>query len=72
MPAEEGLTMEYLVTMTTGIPDGTSEAAIQDVRSREAVEGAQLQQAELANAACSSSQWHDVPPVPPGSACGSP
>jgi muconolactone D-isomerase len=28
--------MEYLVTMTTRVPDGTSEAAVQDVRTREA------------------------------------
>jgi muconolactone D-isomerase len=27
--------MEYLVTMTTHVPDGTSEAAVQDTRARE-------------------------------------
>jgi hypothetical protein len=26
---QEALTMEYLVTMTTRVPDGTSEAAVQ-------------------------------------------
>ena len=29
--------MEYLVTMTTHVPDGTSDAAVDDVRAREAV-----------------------------------
>jgi muconolactone delta-isomerase len=28
--------MEYLVTMTTRVPEGTSEAAVQDMRTREA------------------------------------
>ena len=28
--------MEYLVTMTTQVPDGTSEAAVEDIRAREA------------------------------------
>jgi muconolactone delta-isomerase len=28
--------MEYLVTMTTNVPDGTTEADIQDIRTREA------------------------------------
>ncbi len=28
--------MEYLVSMTTRVPDGTSEAAVLDMRSREA------------------------------------
>jgi muconolactone delta-isomerase len=28
--------VEYLVTMTTQVPDGTSEAAVQDIRTREA------------------------------------
>ncbi len=28
--------MEYLVTMTTNVPDGTSEAAVEDMRAREA------------------------------------
>lgn len=27
--------MDYLVTMTTHVPDGTSEAAVQDIRTRE-------------------------------------
>ncbi len=34
--------MEYLVTMTTQVPDGTSEAAVQDVRSREAARSREL------------------------------
>ena len=34
--------MEFLVTMTTHVPDGTSEAAIQDIRTREAARSGQL------------------------------
>jgi muconolactone delta-isomerase len=34
--------MEYLVTMTTHIPDGTPEQAVQDVRTREARHSAEL------------------------------
>src|SRR5271157_4494568 len=33
---EETLTMEFLVTMTTHVPDGTSEEEIDEVRTREA------------------------------------
>ena len=34
--------MEYLVTMTTRVPDGTPEQAVQDVRTREAAHSAEL------------------------------
>jgi muconolactone delta-isomerase len=34
--------MEYLVTMTTQVPDGTAEAAVQDIRTREAGRSRQL------------------------------
>jgi muconolactone delta-isomerase len=34
--------LEYLVTMTTHVPDGTSETAVQDVRAREAARSVQL------------------------------
>jgi muconolactone delta-isomerase len=34
--------MEFLVTMTTRVPDGTSEAAVQDVRTREAARSREL------------------------------
>lgn len=34
--------MEYLVTMTTHVPDGTPDAAIDDVRSREAAHSKEL------------------------------
>jgi muconolactone D-isomerase len=34
--------MEYLVTMTTRVPEGTSEAAVQDMRSREAARSGEL------------------------------
>jgi muconolactone delta-isomerase len=34
--------MEYLVTMTTHVPDGTSEADIQDIRAREAARSGEL------------------------------
>jgi muconolactone delta-isomerase len=38
----EGLTMEYLVSMTTRVPDGTSDAAVQDIRTREAAHSREL------------------------------
>ena len=34
--------MEYLVTMTTHVPEGTSEADVQDMRTREAVRAREL------------------------------
>jgi muconolactone delta-isomerase len=34
--------MEYLVTMTTRVPDGTPEEAIQDIRAREAARSREL------------------------------
>jgi len=34
--------MEYLVTMTTDVPDGTSDAAVQDIRTREAAHSREL------------------------------
>ena len=34
--------MEYLVTMTTHVPDGTPEQAVQDIRTREARHSAEL------------------------------
>jgi muconolactone delta-isomerase len=34
--------MEFLVTMTTHVPDGTSEGAVQDIRTREAAHSSQL------------------------------
>ena len=34
--------MEYLVTMTTKVPDGTSEAAVQDIRASEAAHSREL------------------------------
>ena len=34
--------MEYLVTMTTHVPDGTPEAAVDDVRAREAAHSREL------------------------------
>ena len=34
--------MEYLVTMTTHVPDGTSEETIEDVRNREAARSSEL------------------------------
>ena len=36
------LTMEYLVTMTTHVPDGTPEQAVQDIRTREAAHSREL------------------------------
>jgi muconolactone D-isomerase len=34
--------MEYLVTMTTHVPDGTSEKGVEDMRAREAVRSSEL------------------------------
>ena len=34
--------MEYLVTMTTHVPDGTSEATVEDIRAREVVRSREL------------------------------
>jgi muconolactone delta-isomerase len=34
--------MEYLVTMTTHVPDGTPEPAIDDIRAREAAHSREL------------------------------
>src|SRR5580692_3425596 len=34
--------MEYLVTMTTHVPDGTSQQAVEDIRGREAAHSRQL------------------------------
>ncbi|HMD94422.1 MAG TPA: muconolactone Delta-isomerase family protein, partial [Trebonia sp.] len=34
--------MEYLVTMTTSVPDGTPQQAVDDVRAREAAHTAEL------------------------------
>ena len=34
--------MEYLVSMTTHVPDGTPEEAVQDIRAREAAHSAEL------------------------------
>jgi muconolactone delta-isomerase len=34
--------MEYLVTMTTNVPDGTSDQAVADVRAREAAHSSEL------------------------------
>jgi muconolactone delta-isomerase len=51
--------MEFLVTMTTHVPDGTSEGAVQDVRTREAARSSRL-----------ATQGHLVrlwrPPLQPG------
>ncbi|HEX4018653.1 MAG TPA: muconolactone Delta-isomerase family protein [Frankiaceae bacterium] len=34
--------MEYLVTMTTHVPDGTNDQAVADMRAREAAHSAEL------------------------------
>jgi muconolactone delta-isomerase len=36
------MTMEYLVTMTTHVPEGTSEEAVDDIRTREAAHSREL------------------------------
>jgi muconolactone delta-isomerase len=37
-----GFAMEYLVTMTTHVPDGTPDTAVQDIRNREAAHSLEL------------------------------
>jgi muconolactone D-isomerase len=51
--------VEYLVTMTTQVPDGTPEAAVDDVRAREAARSA-----ELADQGYLVRLWR--PPLQPG------
>jgi muconolactone delta-isomerase len=51
--------MEYLVTMTTRVPDGTPEQAVQDIRTREAAHSS-----ELAAAGHLLRLWR--PPLQPG------
>jgi muconolactone delta-isomerase len=55
---EEAL-VEYLVTMTTHVPDGTSDAAVEDIRGREAAHSL-----ELAKEGHLLRLWR--PPVRPG------
>jgi muconolactone D-isomerase len=38
----EGATVEYLVSMTTRVPDGTPESAVEDIRTREAARSREL------------------------------
>jgi muconolactone delta-isomerase len=40
--SQEALIMEYLVTMTTNVPDGTSAEAVDEVRGREAARSREL------------------------------
>jgi muconolactone delta-isomerase len=42
LSSSEVETMEFLVTMTTHVPDGTSEEKVQEVRSREAARSGEL------------------------------
>jgi muconolactone delta-isomerase len=42
LPDREAPTMEYLVTMTTSVPDGTPEETVDDIRAREAARSRQL------------------------------
>jgi len=42
MPAQEALTMEYLVAMTTQVPEGTPAEAVEDIRAREAAHSREL------------------------------
>jgi muconolactone delta-isomerase len=39
---QEAATVEYLVTMTTLVPDGTSEQTVEEIRSREAARSREL------------------------------
>ena len=51
--------MEYLVTMTTRVPEGTPEAAVSDIRSRE-----DARSRELSAAGALLRLWR--PPLQPG------
>jgi muconolactone D-isomerase len=42
MSALEAFAMEYLVTMTTHVPDGITEEAVSDTRTREAARSREL------------------------------
>jgi len=42
MPAQEALTMEYLVAMTTQVPEGTPAEAVEEIRAREAAHSREL------------------------------
>jgi hypothetical protein len=44
--------MQYLVTMTTHVPDGTPEQVVNDIRAREALAGAAAMASVLAAAGC--------------------
>jgi muconolactone D-isomerase len=57
--AKEAPVMEYLVTMTTHVPDGTPEDEVAGVRAREAAHSA-----ELAAAGSLLRLWR--PPLRPG------
>jgi muconolactone delta-isomerase len=39
---QERINMEYLVSMTTRVPDGTSEQEVEDIRTREAARSHEL------------------------------
>ena len=59
MRAKETVTMEYLVTMTTHVPERTSEAAVQDMRA-----GETARSEELAAQGYLQRLWR--PPLQPG------
>ena len=74
--------MEFLVTMTTHVPDGTADAAVEDVRAREAARSRELAAARaspppLATSPAAGRMAHasacSTPPTGPGSrTCSSP
>jgi muconolactone delta-isomerase len=41
-PTQEAIAVEYLVTMTTHVPDGTSEETVETIRTREAARSREL------------------------------
>ena len=55
--------MEYLVTMTTHVPDGTPAEAVDDVRAREAW-------ADLVTRAAARAERPDEPGQSPAATCG--
>jgi Muconolactone delta-isomerase len=57
-PGQEVPAMEFLVTITTHVPEGTPEQAVEDVRAREAARSR-----ELAAQGHLRRLWHSSDPV---------
>ena len=49
--------MEYLVTMTTHVPGGTSEATVEDIRTREAARSREVQKPSSSFTRIAVTRW---------------